>query len=165
MKFLAVSLLLASSFLVAQHDHQAAQIIDGAFHPQLIPDNIAYRLYFVAVATMPNDSTEAKTRQSANLRMIGFEDSDPDLQVLVRELEKFKTRYTEMITRYNAEATTATEAGIQPDQRAFLAQRDSLVATTRRALKRQLSPEGLKRLDFSVQEEKRHMKLTIEEGQ
>lgn len=69
---------------------------------------------------MPNNPAETKTRQLTNLHMIGFKDSDADLHTLITELEKFKTRYTEMITRYNAEATAAAESAIQPDQQALL---------------------------------------------
>lgn len=163
MKLFAISLLLTSSLLFAQHDHAAPHIIDGAVHPELIPDSTAYRLYFLVVSEKPNPPAEAKRRQLAHLQMLRLDNED--LQILITELENFKVHYTQMIDLYNAEATAALASGSQTNQPAFLVQRDSLVDATREKLKSRLSPDGLNRLELYVQNEKRNMSLTIEEGQ
>ena len=42
------------------HSSQPADVIDGAKQPELIPDAVAYRLYFVTVSETPNASREAQ---------------------------------------------------------------------------------------------------------
>jgi hypothetical protein len=161
--FTALLLLMSGSLLFAEHKHTAPHIVDGAVHPELIPDSVAYRLYFLVVSEKPNPPAEAQRRQLAHLRMLRLDNED--LQILITELEDFKVHYTQMIDRYNAEAAAALANGSQTDQETFLAQRDSLVDATRERLRNRLSPDGLKRVDMYVQNEKRHMSLTMEEGQ
>lgn len=58
----------------AQREHShSSNIVDGALRPDLIPDEAAYRLYFVAVSEMPNPSGEARQRQLSHLGRIGLQ--------------------------------------------------------------------------------------------
>jgi hypothetical protein len=140
-----VSLFLlctAAPMLMAQHEHtSSSNIVDGAVHPELIPDSAAYRLYFVAVSEMPNPLGEAQKRQLAHLGRIGLEDKD--LQVLTEILNDFKAQYSELIAEYNASATIANRAGAQPDLAGFMDRRDALVQSVRDKLKEKLSAQGL----------------------
>lgn len=157
-------LLCASTTLAfAQHEHDSSNIVDGATHPELIPDSAAYRLYFVAVSEMPNPSGEAQQRQLSHLGRIGL--GDKDLQVLIETLNAFKAQYSEMITEYNASATIADQAGAQPDLAGFVVRRDALVQSVRDKLKETLSAEGLAQLDAHIQSEKKGMKVAAQEAQ
>ena len=89
----AVALPASTQF---QHDH-SSNIVDGAIHPDLIPDAAAYRLYFVAVSEMPNPSGEAKQRQLSHLGRIGLQAED--LQVLIPILNSFKVRYSDLTAK------------------------------------------------------------------
>jgi hypothetical protein len=59
---LALSILVPSSFgqnSPPHHRESGDAIVDGAIHPEMIPDSIAYRLYFV---TLSRDWTECDRR-------------------------------------------------------------------------------------------------------
>jgi hypothetical protein len=47
---------LAQTPQTPQHQHSDANVIDGAIHPELIPDTVAYRLYLIAVSENPTPS-------------------------------------------------------------------------------------------------------------
>lgn len=151
------------SEMPAAHVHTSPGVIDGALHPDMIPDLTAYRLYFVAVSPASNAGPDEKARELAHLRQIGL--SDPDLDRLMSVLSDFKAQYSDMIARYNEVAERNTEVGITPDRKGFLARRDELVRMTRDRLQTLLNPEGLSRLDNHVQREKRKMKVAYEEAQ
>jgi hypothetical protein len=51
-----------------QHDAVAPVVIDGAVHPELIPDSAAYRLYFLALSTGSNPSDEERKQKQKQLR-------------------------------------------------------------------------------------------------
>src|SRR4029077_6525313 len=57
-----------------KHQHAAANVIDGAAHPELIPDSVAYRLYFVAVSTVQNPAEAEQKHQHAHLMKTGLGD-------------------------------------------------------------------------------------------
>ena len=63
------------------HEHGSSSVIDGAEHPELIPDSIAYRLFFVTVSLKPNPTQEDRNRQQAQLKAIGLQASD--MQIFV----------------------------------------------------------------------------------
>ena len=161
--FAFASVLLAQTNSASNHNHPASGVIDGAVHPELIPDSVAYRLYFVAVSEMPNPTDEQKARQSAHLAKMGL--ADADLHSIILVLEDFKVQYTNLVARYNESANAAQRSGDKPDIDGFLLQRDGLVQGTRERLKSLLTPDGVKRLDAHVQAEKQSMKVSSQEGQ
>lgn len=161
---LGMTLVVRAQTTQAVHDHTAAvptNLIDGAQHPELIPDSVAYRLYFVAVSEMPNPTDEQKTRQLAHLGKIGLEGDD--LQSLVNTLANFKVQYTSLIARYNASAQAALRIGATPDLKTFLLQREQLVQTTRDHLNSVLTPVGLARLHIHIRSERKGMRVAKEE--
>jgi hypothetical protein len=149
--------------------HQLAQVavikVDGAEHPELIPDSTAYRLYLLAVSELPNASQEERSRQDAHLGMLNI--SARDHLAIIGALAEFKSAYVALVSRYNKSAEAALAAGMQPDEKTFLLQRDDLVQTTRNAIKRLLTTEGMVRFDAHVQGEKNRMSIhsTKEERQ
>ncbi len=147
-----------------QHSQVAVTTLDGSAHPELISDSTAYRLYLVTVSEEPNATAEARARQNSHLGMIGLQDGDR--QQLVTILADFKSQYLALIDRFNQSATAALAQGMQPDQKTFLQQRDDLVQSTRDAIKRALTADGVARFDAHVQGERKRMKIyTTKEGQ
>jgi hypothetical protein len=52
------------------HTHSAPlsdQVIDGAVHPELIPDSTAYRLVFIVIGEPPNPAPQKTVLQTARL--------------------------------------------------------------------------------------------------
>lgn len=155
----------AAQTLPVAHSHTGVSgLIDGAQHPELIPDQVAYRLYFVVVSEMPNATQQERLRQAAHLKSIGVT-KDEDLQSLIQVLTDFKVRYTQLVTAYNQVAEAADRAGSSPDFGTFLRNRDDLVQSTRDRLTSTLSAEALALLDARVQSEKTHMKVSVGEAQ
>jgi len=138
-----------------------ADVIDGAKHPELIPDLVAYRLFLITVAEPENATAERKQRQRAFLRAAGIEDDD--LRSVVNVLATFKANYDDLVERYNDSVDVATRAGLEPDLRTFLSQQDALVESTREALKATLVAQRMGRVEAYVQREKRNMKVAKED--
>ncbi len=142
----------------AQQD-ASRQLIDGSEHPELIPDSIAYRLFFLLVAEPLDASEKDKARQRAFLEASGLEGDD--LESAVNVLAEFEDEHDELVREYNASVKLANGAvGMQPDRSTFLERQDELVEVTRESLRRVLSPEGMAHLEAHVQSEKRKMKTT-----
>jgi hypothetical protein len=159
------SLVVLALLVVAPHNairaqnmaemNHAAKVIDGSKTPQLIPDVVAYRLYFVAVSEMPNPTPDQVRRQRAHLGRIGLSDADRDSTA--RILETFKVQYQALIDDYNN--TPEVKSGSTALQSAMLARRNTLVQITRDSLKESLSADGMARFDAHVQREKAHMRV------
>src|SRR5258708_37750208 len=83
------------------HAHTVAGpgVIDGAVHPDLIPDAVAYRLYLFTVSTGQNPTETEQSRQRAHLMKIGLDDIDQ--QMLVSVLVAFRARYDALVAEYN----------------------------------------------------------------
>ena len=59
---------VSSALTRSGHQHNPTEgIIDGAVHPELIPDSEAYRLYFLVVSEPRNAVAEDRNRQLAHL--------------------------------------------------------------------------------------------------
>jgi hypothetical protein len=139
-----------------------ALMIDGAEHPELIPDSTAYRLFFNTVAEVPNPKQDCKARQLAYLGSAGLK-GDNDLQAAIETLAAFKAQYSDLIARYNQSAEESSAKGQSPDLATFLTQRNALVQTTRNGLETVLSADAMTRLHAHIQREKRKMKISKEE--
>src|SRR6266403_4168250 len=73
-----------------QHQHVAPNLIDGAVHPERIPDSVAYRLYLVTVSTGQNPTEAAQKGQRAHLLKTGLVGTDQ--QILVGILSDFRAK-------------------------------------------------------------------------
>lgn len=143
----------------APHQH-ANTVIDGAVHPELIPDSIAYRLYFYTLSTGPNATEQDRKVQLVHLSKVGLQGAD--LEILIEVLAEFRTKHDALASQYNQTAEAALARNEAPDITSFLAQVGSLVQSTRDTLKLRLTPQGMLQLDGIVQSEKRMMK--VQEG-
>lgn len=132
-------------------------VIDGAVHPELIPDSTAYRLYFVTVSTRQAPTDEDQKCQRAHLNKIGLKDGD--LGVMVEILTEFRMQHDALVGQYNQAAERATARDEVPDTAGFLRQLDGLVQSTRDTLKLRLTPGAMTQLDAFVQSEKKHMNM------
>jgi hypothetical protein len=163
------SLLMPFSYAQSStrpHQHSASAsgvVVDGAVHPELIPDSIAYRLYFLAVSTGVSASDEDRKQKQLYLRKASLEEGD--LNALTSTLTEFRTKFDSVVAQYNQSATAATARNEAPDIHGFLRQIDGLVQSTRNTLKARLSPQGMTQFDAFVRSEKTHMKVHGEEGQ
>ena len=143
------------------HQHAAADIIDGSVHPELIPDSVAYRLYFFLIAEKPIPLPNEAKRQHAHLQKAGL--SETEIQATSIILANFKTEYTAMIALYNhsPEVLRNSNDGLP----LFLAKRDALVQATRDALTAALTPRGMSNLQAQIQKEKATMRVAVGEVQ
>jgi len=144
------------------HQHPvSSSSIDGAMHPELIPDSLAYRLYFVAVSTGQNPTDIDLQRQQAHLRKIGLEADDH--KTFVSVLSDFRVKYDALVDQYNASAKAAAARNEAADITGLLKALDGLVQITRDTLKLHLTSEGMFRLHAFVMSEKKNMKVEPED--
>lgn len=141
------------------HMHNAANaaVIDGAAHPELIPDLTAYRLFFVSVADGADSKSAEMVSHKAHIGRLQFDDADN--RAFISLMQTFRTQYDDLIQRHNQDAKAALEAGLTPDMNSFRKNRDALVQGIRDQLKVALSTDGSLVLDAFVSSEKRHMKI------
>ena len=143
----------------APHSPQsnAANMIDGSQHPELIPDSTAYRLYLLTVS-VPSNSTEGDRRvQSSHLAKAELDAND--LQSMIAVLAAFRSQHDAWLIKYNAEAAAQ---GATFDPTPFLQQQEDLVNSTRAALAKSLSANGMARLSQHIQGEKKFMKVAVD---
>lgn len=146
----------------AVHNHVSAPMIDGAVHPDQIPDVVAYRLVLLGLSTPPNPTDIQTKHHLARIREIGL--SSDDGAVLDSALARFNLDYHDMIAAYNENATALNARGQRADINSFLLKRDQFIRSTHDQLKSVLSAEGWGRLDAYVQSNKRHMKISVAEA-
>jgi hypothetical protein len=165
----AINICLAGGYTAAQtvpvtHHHTTkVNVIDGAVHPDRIPDASAYRLFFLALSTAPNSSYDDKLRQASHIGKIGL--NDQDKQNLISRLAIFSAQYRTFTESWNAAAMTALKNGQPFNATEFLKQRNALVQSTRNSLAVALSSNGLARLQQHITAEKSRMKVDAEEAQ
>ena len=146
----------------ASHQHATpSDIIDGSVHPELIPDVVAYRLYFVAISENPTPLPNESRRQHAHLQGAGLKEND--IQAAAHILASFKSQYSTLIDQYNTskEVLNNTNDGLP----LFIMKRDAIVQATRDALKAALTVTGMASLDARIKSEKSMMKVAAQEIQ
>lgn len=123
--------------------------VDGALHPEQIPDDVANRLYLVTVASMDPDV------ERAQLSAAGL--TEEEISDAIRELASFKLSWDALRDNYNARVQSAQ----QYERTAFLRQRDALVAGALSHLRARLTTADFDRLSAHIEGEKRKMKVMI----
>jgi hypothetical protein len=141
-----------------QHD---VPLIDGALHPELISDSVAYRLYLSTISLGSNPTDTDLKRQRAQLSQIGLQDNDRE--ALRSALVEFRAKYDDYVKRHNQSAEAAEGRSEQVDVHAFVRQLNDLVKATRITLRQRLTPAGLTQFEAFVQAEKTKMKVQPEE--
>jgi hypothetical protein len=139
-----------------QHNVAATNLIDGAVHPELISDSIAYRLYLVAVSTRPNPDEAEQTIQRVQVMRTGLVDTDQ--QTFISILSDFRANYDALVADYNA----AAKADNTTDVHTLLKKLDDLVQSTRDTIEVRLSARGAAKLHAFVVSEKKNMRTTEE---
>lgn len=121
----------------------------------MIPDTLAYRLYFLAVTSLP---TAPANLQQAQLKFAGL--TGDDIPSAIKVLTDFRTAYDGLSNNYNQAVQANDTTGVQPNANFFASQRDALVLNARAALQKALSPDGMQKFDAHVQGEKTRMKTS-----
>jgi len=174
--FLLAFLILASPFLSPRRGFHGAQTqpaqpppspaadpagtIDGAKNPELIPDDVAYRMVFLGVAE-PQDASDAqKARYQAKIASAGLNEDDTEafrlvLGALQKQLDALNAQANQVLAR-----DPLPQAGT-PDYQQLVdlsQQRQPVFAEAMGALPARLSADGAAKLQAYVQNEKRRMK-------
>ena len=145
-------------------DHsQPTKMIKGSDNPAAIPDNTAYRLFFLAMAEDPNPTPDQQKRQAAHLAKASL--SNLDQQAVVRALENHKIQYQAMIVKFNAEETAREQLGLPSQTAAFQDEINQMVQQTHDHLAQVLSQDGMTRLEALIQAEKSKMQITAQGAQ
>jgi hypothetical protein len=134
------------------------QVINGADHPELIPDATAYRLFLVMLGLNVSATGQDLARQAAHARKLGL--SDADRTLLIAAANDFKIKYEGAINTYNVQADATQAGGQVPNVSSILAQREALVEATCAKLTSTLSAAGLAQFNSYIQSEKRRMSIT-----
>ncbi|MGC1418485.1 MAG: hypothetical protein WA817_24590 [Candidatus Acidiferrum sp.] len=157
---LFVFALGASAQTPPQHQHTLTvpNLIDGAVHPELIPDSLAYRLYLLTMATGPNPTESEQMRQHVHIMRTGLLDTDQ--RTLIDILSDFRSRYDALVNEYNSSAMAANARSESTDAQPLLRKLDDLVQSTRDSISARLSTQGAAKLHAFVVSEKKNMKIT-----
>ena len=120
--------------------------IDGAVTPELVPDAVAYNLFFSAVAEPADASPAQLIRERAKLARAQL--SDADVAALIPILADFQQRQRALEQSFQTGASVSTDIDLS---------RGQLVNAARESMKTAITPDGILRLDALIQVEKRHM--------
>lgn len=163
-------LVLLFAFQVVQaqesssiHHHMPTKVIDGAVHPEQIPDLMAYRLYLLSLSTPSVPTETEKKRQSIRLSRLALPDAERD--TFLRAITNFRAEHDRLIREYNEKATAANARGETYDISPLIQQLNNLTQSTHNALQTILSETSWARLDQIVQYEKRRMQIRTSEGE
>ncbi len=165
-KIFAFVVFSCCSMFAQQPNQFPPGTIDGAVNPELIPDVVAFRLFFTAVAgnmsapslamTNSSSSSSAVTATPAQkAKLLPIQLSDADSGVFIQALPAFSANLLKA-TAANAAApaaTTSTSNG-QTTQRSL----DDIAQDTVNTMKAQMTPDGFQRLLAFVQSQKKYIK-------
>jgi hypothetical protein len=153
--------LLAASCGLAQD----ATRIDGRQHPELIPDNAAYRSVFLMHSHF---QTQEETSRSEQFHArIGY--TAADHQVYDELLRNFRQQYEILMRTHNAfvdgNVSAASVGDLQKEVSETRQSLSRLVEAARTQLASGMSQAGLAKLDAFVQSEKTHMVMGARSAQ
>ena len=135
--------------------------IDGAKNPELIPDDVAYRVLFLAVAEPENPTEEQLARARAKISRAQL--SEEDTAAFLNAATQFKAQIDSLAAQaaeISKGIAFVDPSSVQGRQLSQLGkQQDQVLANTLGALQTGLSAEGLQRLQAHIQSIKRNMKV------
>jgi hypothetical protein len=144
---------------------QTATRIDGRQHPELIPDNAAYRSVFLMQSHF--ETAEAAARSEQLQGNIGL--TAADHQLYIQAPKNFRQQYKALISTHNAfvdaNTASATVADLQKEASETRQSISRLVEATRAQLAAGLSKEGAAKLNGFVQSRKTQMVVGVRSGQ
>src|SRR5581483_7730049 len=134
--------------------------IDGAKNPELIPDEVAWKMLFLAVAEPITATDEQKARARGKLAQALLPDDDTDAFILLMG------QFHEGITAMDSERLQIRARNPFPDAAStdysrlveLARQRKQLIAETINALPARLSEHGMTNLRAHLERQKRGMK-------
>lgn len=139
MKYLLLLLLLSVLPLSAvNHSGLPPGSIDGQATPELIPDVVAFRLFFTAVAEDAQATSAQRAKQDSKL--CGIHLNTDDKSIFVQSLSGFKSRLA--------------QAAAAPMAASF----DDIAQNVVNLLQTRMSLEGFQRLQAYVRNQKKLMK-------
>jgi hypothetical protein len=144
---------------IGPHVH-VADIIDGSIHPELIQDQEAYRLFFLAAATDVNPKPVDKERQRAMLAPARF--SEEELAIASALLADYKGQYEAAVQKYNDAVALARSPEELPDGKRLTVELNALALATKTKLESSISGGSSLSLYAYVQGEKSKMRVTAE---
>jgi hypothetical protein len=122
--------------------------IDGAKHPELIPDEVAYKMFFLSLLEPADPTLVQPARQEAKLRMIGL--STDDKAALLEALSDFQKGLADLKGRSDEilKATPNPVPGSAEWQElsGIETQTNTVVTGTVEALRSRLSQDGFAKL-------------------
>jgi hypothetical protein len=134
--------------------------IDGKKNPELIPDEVAYKMFFLAVAEPENPTPEQLRRARAKIAAAGLGEQDTEaFLTLLGQFHKvnadIKAQNAVIHERnpFPHQISSDWKEAVELDKR-----RRQNVADTIAALPARLTPEGLAKLQAHLQEVKRGIK-------
>ena len=147
---------------VAQPDPPGT--IDGAKNPELIPDEVAYRLVLLAMAEPENATDAQKARFQAKVAPAGLDEND--IQALFGVLAPFQTQVDSLSAQSSQIlARDPIPPSGSPDYQQLVQlgqQKDTALAQAIGALPARLSSDGATKLQAFVETQKTGMKYLPE---
>ena len=134
----------------ATHRHELRVAVNGKDHPELIPDEYAYRHFIEATAF--SDQQTASERDASRARVEGIGFSDADNRVYEDTLKQMRVHDELGRIAHERRALTADSLQGASAARSLQAARRNLLDETRERLLLSLSPEGRAALDKHIQE-------------
>ena len=149
----------AQSTQQTQPAQNAGTLIDGGLNPELIPNSVAYRMYYIAATeTSPEwDGAQKSEYLRSFFRIPGLSDGDMDTVEAI--LLDFRSQYDQLIVNFNAQATENLNNGVVTDPSSLTAQFDDLTDKTTKNLSK-VFKDKQGSLEAHIQDEKKHMKVT-----
>jgi hypothetical protein len=148
-----LGLVLLFSHIVYSQNVDPPGTIDGSKHPELISDDISWRLFLRVAGESANATSQEQSRQAAKLQRIGLSPSDQ--AVLVQKLAKFH----DGDASFDSQVTASIKANLGASTRGLVLAREQFIAARRAEIETSLSPEGRAALQKHIQDFKSTIKL------
>jgi hypothetical protein len=147
------------------HSAPVAAVIDGAIHPELIPDEAAITVFWISVMEPPDSDPMARNRFDAKIQKMNLPAADAE--ILWGAAQQFHVAFLPQWdhARQLAEASVArgvSAANLKAlgQQRADVAASiDRLASTAHSGILARLSPKGAKAFRENLLDVKMHMKI------
>lgn len=139
------------------HPIHPAPAVDGAQHPEQIPDSVAWRLFLKAVCEPLDGSPEQQRRLAAKVGRAHLRPAD--FASFRQIVGQFQTKHADWRKRYLNAIEDARKYKLFLDHETFRTELAEIVSRTTAALETSLSAEGFTGLRGFLQKEKSRIKI------
>lgn len=159
---IAALCLVPSLSIARQHNNAPIVLVDGAIHPEKIPEAVAFRMFFRTLAQPANPTPEQVDRQRSMVAPANL--SESDLRGLAQVMSDYHFALESL--RHEFRAAKASLGGIDEyTSQKLTAERDAIVDDAKTQLTANLSAEGMARLRNLILSERKNMAIyTSAEG-